>query len=86
MSVLGSVAVLALAVLGLTHRECLCYLNPEPKIQGSFSFLQFAVSGCITISKQNYILEGDFCLKVWVACVPLEFMNHFLLKHVSCCE
>lgn len=79
-------AVLGLAVLGLTLRECLCHLNPEPKIQGSFFSLQFAVSGCITVSKQNYILEGDFCLKVWAACVPLEFINYFLLKCIPCSE
>lgn len=62
--VLGAVAVLGLAVLDLTLRECLCHLNPETKIQGSSLSIQFAVSGCITVSKQNYKLEGDFCLKV----------------------
>lgn len=85
--VLGAVAVLGLAVLGLTLRECLCHLNPDTKkFRDHFFPIQFAVSGCITVSKQNYKLEGDFCLKVWAACVPLEFINHFLLKCVPCCE
>lgn len=79
-------AVLGLAVLGLTHRGCLFHVNPEPQVQGSFYFLQFSVSGHITVTKQNYILGGDFCLKVWAACVLLEFINCSLKKCVPCCE